>query len=888
MLVMDFDIYPEHGFLNTQFGIKLTNNDHSEKYRFIFSDGSRTEWLNTNVILYKQFFRPGVQSITLETEKRQISRAVNVLDSIKCGNGKTEQILFADNHDIIFQKKTTGLVVYYKSLNNTIELQFKPDEILNWNEDNCIFIRKTNSTEQFSDSIIGIFNYEAARVLKEFRGRYIGFNDKHRYFIYFNKDSIFIHYADGEFNCLPGEFIQINTNRDNLFFKRDEQLWQYNIDSQEVFLIGAYKFVDCTVCNDLIIIEQNDKDYLWNITSKEFAYTAIVGSYEVLVDGTILQYRDEENVFNCTINSYQENRNISISETFNNFLSEDKLYLIRQSSHNYIRVYSTVEVGSGFIFMGFNYVKTLLKDLVVVKDSEDLFRILCLSTKKILLKGNNYEFESFLYEGNYYIVVNDDENSTIFQYTSYLRIIKKFKGRFKPEYIKNLLQNGHLWIQTNNNCFTIYMGLTSEKVINFEVKKYFGDWVFTSCNSFIHLDSFEKIGAQYSDYYSVASDLESGIVLLDDGYYLVSIKNSEFKKKIFDEDLVYKSCDIHPTGKIAVLSTSTITEFLDLESYSKIHVPDYSFVRFDETGYILLKPIMHNNSTPRIFDPKTLHEITSQEFHLYKFYSPDGRYKSNIGLQRREIEDVVPNRYVIENGVKKQQVVKRIEKWISIWDEYKKKALSTIVYENTKWFNFLSFSYDNKYFAVAGNNSGGILELFEIDNDSINKIALLRQMNANWKCIFSSNNKFLACYDSNPITYIYSLERPTEEELKVSACKLNNRSIECFSPDSVFMVLSQHRYEAISTGGIGWIPSSKIFINDVETKREVLALDEHNKQVVFANFSLDGKKLISRSEDGIVIVRNFDYDKLIERRLNKVSHNYEIIDSVIENLAAED
>lgn len=98
--------------------------------------------------------------------------------------------------------------------------------------------------------------------------------------------------------------------------------------------------------------------------------------------------------------------------------------------------------------------------------------------------------------------------------------------------------------------------------------------------------------------------------------------------------------------------------------------------------------------------------------------------------------------------------------------------------------------------------------------------------------------------------------------------RIKNRSIECFSPDSLFIVLSQHRYDAITVGGVGWIPSSKIFIADINSLAELREFNEHNTQVVFANLSLDGNKLISRSEDGIVVIRNVDYSALLEEKSN--------------------
>src|SRR5687768_1961517 len=110
---LDFNTYPQRGFLNTHFGIKLTEHVSSGKFRFSFSDGTSTSWLTEGTIIYKQFSKAGEHCVCLESGDSRIEKKLYVEDSYKLGNGKAIGFIYPNVDNIIIQKKTTGIVIYY-------------------------------------------------------------------------------------------------------------------------------------------------------------------------------------------------------------------------------------------------------------------------------------------------------------------------------------------------------------------------------------------------------------------------------------------------------------------------------------------------------------------------------------------------------------------------------------------------------------------------------------------------------------------------------------------------------------------------------------------------------------------------------------------------------
>ena len=75
------------------------------------------------------------------------------------------------------------------------------------------------------------------------------------------------------------------------------------------------------------------------------------------------------------------------------------------------------------------------------------------------------------------------------------------------------------------------------------------------------------------------------------------------------------------------------------------------------------------------------------------------------------------------------------------------------------------------------------------------------------------------------------------------------------------MALSNQGYEPISLGGRGHVPSDEVFIYDTSSKHKIASWHDHGDSIAYRNvtnagFSIDDSKLMTVSQDGVVVVRN--------------------------------
>jgi len=868
---MNFNTYPNRGFLNTYFGIKILDFKTDTKFRFTFSDGSATNWMNENTLVYKQFLKPGEQTIILETEQERIEKKIVIEDSFKLGSGKSLNIFFPENNKIIIQRKTTGIEVFYKELNNKISMEILPDEIWNWNDTHLLFFTNSIKQTKFGSGKFGFFDFGISQLTEEFDGTFIFYSRDERKIIYHTESELFIRYPDKDTTVIEGEFLTIDNSNSFLFYKKDEVVKQLNITENVTTEIGQYEFHELTKALNLIAFKKDDVYLIWDIQKRYFIERSIRSDYTIYEDGTILKFSQAENSLKtCFINATTRVEK-SRFERFENHISHDRKYLIRSSSFKYFQSLPFEAFDRESRIHKFKFKSVLISDLIEI-EIEDKRRIFSLGGNKIVFQGDGEIVCCFHKNEKYYVVIENETSVSFFEYTTYLKLLQKFTGKFEIEHLEKLLTQNNLWITISYNHFKVYQAITKDELAEIKVKEKFDDWILTDEKKFINSQTLEEKPSNFNSYYSVNSSLTEGIINKANGFYLVNIQIDDLtERKIFDSDLVYTNCDVHPNGKIAILSHQGMTEFLDLYSFDKIEVPNTSFLRFDDNGKVILNSGTHYNIKPRIFDPITCQEIPQNNFVYFKYFSPDGTLKSNHKIEVTEYEKDHPSEKEIVNSIAVPKKIKYVEKRISILNHPSDNESKLLMKSSPDFINFLSFSPQNNYIAYAGKVSwsNGVVELFKVSTTNTEVTLLDSKVfvagKAIWRCVFSSDNKYLGYYTSDTLTYIVELETvfiPNPPEPR----KISYRSIECFSPDSLFIVLSQHRYEAITVGGVGWIPSSKIFITDITSLAELLELDEHNSQVVFANFSSNGKKLISRSDDGIVIIRNFDYDKLVESK----------------------
>ena len=195
------------------------------------------------------------------------------------------------------------------------------------------------------------------------------------------------------------------------------------------------------------------------------------------------------------------------------------------------------------------------------------------------------------------------------------------------------------------------------------------------------------------------------------------------------------------------------------------------------------------------------------------------------------------------------------------------------------WFlNYVSFSYDNRYVAVAGRypdntyedgkSAGGLFLVYDLLNRNV--VYKNTEGDACWRALFTKDNK-ITSYSSAPNTHLCKIENNN-----LSFSTLYGKSFLTYSPDGKYMALSDQGYIRYNMGrnGLEWghMPSTNVYIRLVDNPDETLIPiindlsdygvgDTHIKcTAASCSFTSDNKKLMMTGSDGVVIIRNLYLD----------------------------
>lgn len=193
------------------------------------------------------------------------------------------------------------------------------------------------------------------------------------------------------------------------------------------------------------------------------------------------------------------------------------------------------------------------------------------------------------------------------------------------------------------------------------------------------------------------------------------------------------------------------------------------------------------------------------------------------------------------------------------------------------WFlNYVSFSYDSRYVAIAGRypdctlyegrQVGGLLLIYDLIEGK--EIYRKTDSDAVWTTAFTFSG-CVGAYSSNPITFIVSVEKSIESKT------LGGYSFLTFSPDGKYMALSRQGYVRYDDGkgghctNWGHQPSSEVLIFPVANVENQDPLAHFNdlsdsglegvnepKCVASVSFSKDNSRLMMVGKDGVIIIRN--------------------------------
>ena len=330
-------------------------------------------------------------------------------------------------------------------------------------------------------------------------------------------------------------------------------------------------------------------------------------------------------------------------------------------------------------------------------------------------------------------------------------------------------------------------------------------------------------------------------------------------------------------------------------------------------------------SKPVIVDPITRQVIEGYNVSKYSFMSPNKRlyasthqlYRYYHKLEGREISEIEYNKIREELPIlsyteddKRREMISKREKFLEKYlHKLSKKDLEaydirdlvveirgfvevkkcdnddivvTIPLGKALWFlNYVSFSYDGRYAAIAGRypndttedgrSIGGLFMVYDLQTCKV--ICKKTDGNACWRTAFTKSN-IVVSYSSEPNTYIKDINSQDSPLLN----SIYGKNFLTFSPDGKYMALSNQSYVRYNGGEYGqdWghMPSTSVYIRSVNNLKEdvVPIINDlsdcingvsgvcEKRTTASCSFSLDNKKLMMVGNDGVVVIRNLNLD----------------------------
>lgn len=197
-----------------------------------------------------------------------------------------------------------------------------------------------------------------------------------------------------------------------------------------------------------------------------------------------------------------------------------------------------------------------------------------------------------------------------------------------------------------------------------------------------------------------------------------------------------------------------------------------------------------------------------------------------------------------------------------------------------EYLNYVSFSYDNQYVAIAGRypSRSGYAGLFLVYDLAENKKVIdSKSSYAVWVTAFTKDN-IVAAYTSSPNSIISSInELPEQMHSEVSdidyGFPVRGVNFLSFSPDGSMFACSHQGYipyrdkDGEINKNWGHQPSSLVSIRKVDSPDDEIisysdlsdeGVEKYNRSVASVSFSNDNNRLMMVGKDGCMIIRNLN------------------------------
>jgi WD40 repeat protein len=338
-------------------------------------------------------------------------------------------------------------------------------------------------------------------------------------------------------------------------------------------------------------------------------------------------------------------------------------------------------------------------------------------------------------------------------------------------------------------------------------------------------------------------------------------------------------------------------KIIDPKTFEEITQPNYHYYKFlspDGSLYVdLAKMTRYIHIIDKvILSNEEVEELKIKLGELFPLLPTEKVEKNKAELYQRYKDYFEEINLSDSSAITFHKIVLRQE-YIHIGNKTSELKVEVIFPLDLQYYNYGSFSHDNNFFGYVGKPTfKGYINIMKINVDKANgRLSIIESIesrkpsNAAWVCSFSKKGLF-ATYDSKPSTYLIEVKQLFDQIDEINKKpiferqifidshikEIRNRSFLCFSPSGNFIALSDQGYDPISMGGSGHIKSNAVYLINSDTHQEIVSFIEHGdeikfdqtKKVNFVAFSEDERKLMSLSNDGVVIVRDVNLQENLD------------------------
>lgn len=921
----DFIVYPTKGFLNTEFNIK---SNKSSNY-YIYYDGKLLSALYINkgeTKKLKKLVVPGQYSISTSEDEPSSKIKVNVEDAIRVGSSTLKKAFAFDNFPYLVFVMQDRLHIYDPSTSNFLYTEnfLSPDSIYCVNSQKLLFV--TKHQDGTSISLFCINNYSIIGSIECGEIVAKSLDNSRLYLKNSNSNEINCVWGDSletfeTWNLCNNEKINekywIDKERNFLFFLTDNKAHCINVNNGKIKSFDTNEAIGITSNGYLVKNCIGNRYDYFNMNPEEkkegsFFYKSLHNrmsfkghsfcnsKWETQIFHDFKAYVDAcEDKIKESFKTDMNGNAIVISKECKGSISSAEIDIYPSENGVYIVEDSTIQVINNLSYnvdenqLEYNPVTSYFVNLIWIDDEEYLTRK-CYS--------NHYAIK--IVENKAAVAINSSLSVLI----ENGHVVEKFKDLFGA---KNS-------INTNENPKEDDIIIDDKRISNYYIKSraqkkliIYQDEKFKYYELKEILFNNNKFEWALSDIINLELDMHSRAILSDDGKYLVYSKGrnqyaiydieNRIEKDVYTGNLV----DLDDSGNIILSNKYRQLRIYDPKSFKWVKdFPEYyRFTSHD--GRLYAKTSIKT----RYYNLINNNEISKEEYDKYKkeldwkdFGNTEEDKKKCKEARKRFIEQ---NILFFENKVKdldEKKKKRKFEQWLNNWffsDIFlttkqfvvigivaTKEEIEIELDTKLDFLNYISFSYDNEYVAIVGKPSfNGYLKIVKIKFNSFNNTLAVENnicdmqiaRKATWTCAFTKNGLF-GTYDSRPMLYLLdkddlsSFDRNKDKDYNYlrDHFSIPNRSLMCFSKSGKYMALSIQGYDPISFGGIGHLPSNKMFIYTAEKEPKLLdeweyqgqkvsklsPNDPYKKNLVQAGFSDDDSKIMTVTDDGVIIVRN--------------------------------